>query len=94
MAADFQLIDFQSQAVAVQRFLKGKSHDERIAWMRSQGTIIESQSPVRLSDNRVCPVYCFESPAGLRSVFFFRDDQLVFCGDNHTYVIDDDQCAG
>ena len=85
MGGEFHLVDLESQAAAVQRFLWGTSHDDKIAWLRFQGTVFE------IPERQHFPkLYVFESNTGRRSVFFVKDDQFVFVGDHTTYTVEED----
>lgn len=82
----FHLLDLPSQAVAVQRQLKGKSVDEKIEWLRAYGkvTLKRKQSNER-------QVYFFESSIGRECAFFIDGEEFVFFGDHTTYVVRDDE---
>ena len=67
MNTAFQLFDLRSQAVSVRQYLHGKTSQEVIDWLQTQGTVTK---------NPRSPAYAFESCTGLRSVFYFRDDQF------------------
>jgi hypothetical protein len=81
----FHLIDLRSQAVAVQKFLYGKSAQEKIEWMRTQGKVLFN----RLAPQGSIQTYTFESCSGIRCVFFFDGEEFIFVGDHFTFKITD-----
>ena len=81
----FVLMDLQSQALSVERLLRGRTTDEKIAWLTEHGKI--ALMPKR--DPQWPNTYFFETYLGLSCAFFFREDKLVFLGDNTTYTVDD-----
>jgi hypothetical protein len=85
MPTTFALLDLPSQAVAVQRILRGRPVDEKLAWLGLLGRLTQVPRPETERDAR--PVYLFESTLGLRCVFFLEQDVFVFLGDNTTYTV-------
>lgn len=82
---EFHLIDLASQARAVERHLRGRPAADKLAWLRDRGEV----TLIRKADARRFPdSYSFRSRLGLEVVFFFRDDQFVFIGDNTTWAPD------
>lgn len=81
--ASFHLLDLPSQATAVGRVLSRLPEAEKLAWIGERGKLCSID--VRgLGDRRV---YSFESALGLRCAFMIVGDDLVFFGDNTTYVV-------
>jgi hypothetical protein len=83
MSDTLHLLDLQSQALAVQRLLSGLSEDERFAWLSARGILV----PIEPWISGARRLYLFESVLGMRCVFFFAGDELVFFGDNTTYTV-------
>ena len=79
----FTLLDLPSQAVAVQKLLRGKSAEEKLAWLAAHGaiTLIPNKS------GNWPQAYLFRSSLGLESVFFIDGDEFVFIGHHTTYVV-------
>jgi hypothetical protein len=78
----FALLDFPSQALAVERLLVGRPEDEKLAWLRVHGRLV----PLLRAACNSRQVYLFESAIGLRCGFFIAGDKFVFIGDNTTYA--------
>lgn len=72
----FRVFDLRTQAKAVQKLLEGKSKEEKIQWLSVRGSLIENP----MSPN----TYEFESREGIRHLFFFEGDEMVFIGDHFT----------
>jgi hypothetical protein len=85
MCGVFTLLDVPSQAIAVQRLLRGWSSEEKVAWFSAHGKL--TPKPKLRPDEH--QTYWFESRIGLQCAFFFSGDKLVFIGDHTTYTIDD-----
>jgi hypothetical protein len=85
MSGAFHLLDLSSQAAAVQRLLRGRTPEEKMAWVAAHGEL--SQVPISLPNGR--PTYRFVSSIGMECFFFIVGDRFVFIGDNTTYTIDD-----
>ena len=83
---EFVLIDLVSQASAVQRRLAGMTRAERLDWLSGHGQLSEIQA----RHPEALQTYCFESNTGIRSVFFFDEDSIVFVGDNTTFTAPSD----
>jgi hypothetical protein len=79
----FTLLDLPSQAVAVQTLLRGKSTEEKLAWLAAHGTITPKQ---KLSDTER-QAYFFRSTLGSECVFFIDGDEFVFIGHHTTYTV-------
>ena len=79
---DFHLIDLGSQAYAVQQWLRGRPVAEKLAWLAERGEL----SLAYAADGRFPDTYSFRSRLGFEIVFFLREDQFVFIGDNTTWV--------
>lgn len=79
----FTLLDLPSQAIAVQHVLRGRSAEEKIKWLKAQGTI--KQIPKTTEDER--QTYFFVSSVGRECAFFIHGDDFVFITDNTTYVV-------
>ncbi len=78
MADNFHLGDLVSQASAVHDQLAGITQDEKFAWLSHHGHLCE----IQVTHPKAPQIWCFESNAGIRSIFFFDDDTIVFVGDN------------
>jgi hypothetical protein len=81
MLADFVLVDLVSQRDAVRVLLRDVDIDNRLEWLKSQGTVqaIEHSPPFPLT-------YVFESRLGIIAQFFFNDSgDFVFLGDHSTF---------
>ncbi len=77
--SSFTLIDIVSQAIALQKHITGWSKEEFISWLQEQGTLKE------FSDIFGNEVFSFESSVGLFAIFYLRENQFTFIGDNTTY---------
>jgi hypothetical protein len=82
MAGAFHLLDLPSQALAVQRLLKGCSAEERLAWLAAHGELARIPIPIPNCQ----PTYRFVSFIGMECVFFLAGDEFVFVGDHTTYT--------
>lgn len=82
MSDAFFLLDLVSQGAAVQRILAGRTEEEKLAWIRARGAL--ATLPGHRGDGG--RLYRFESTTGQWCCFFFRDDQIVFLGDNSTFT--------
>jgi len=82
MGGSFQLLDLETQALAVQELLQGWSDDETIKWLESQGEVFT----VPRRDDRFPQGYQFTSRVGLTCAFFVRNGEFVFVSDNTTYT--------
>ncbi len=87
MGDSFAIIGLVSQAEAVQRVLKGKTPDEKVAWLSARGKLT-ARPPIVPGR----PVYSFESRAGLNCLFFLVGRDLVFIGDNTTFSVKEPEC--
>jgi hypothetical protein len=78
------LVDLASQAFYVEQHLAGLTIDEKVAWLSARGVL----DMVVLQDRRDGPtnVYYFQSHAGLRCAFVFRDGRFLFYGDHSTFM--------
>jgi hypothetical protein len=79
----FTLLDLPSQALAVQNLLRGKSGDEKIAWLMAHGRI--TPKPKLVENER--QAYFFESSIGRYCWFFIDGDEFVFIDHHTTYVV-------
>ncbi len=82
MSDVFHLLDLPSQALAVQRLLKGQKGEEKLAWLAKAGKLTQ----VLVSIPNARPTYRFVSSIGMECVFFIDGDQFVFIGDHTTYT--------
>jgi hypothetical protein len=78
----FTLIDLPSQAIAVQQLLRGKSPEEKLAWLAGHGTLTPKLKFVESER----PTYFFRTPLGNECVFFIDGDEFVFVGPHTTYT--------
>ncbi len=83
MDSGFHLLYLPSQAIAVQRLLKDRSADEKLAWLAACGHL--SRVPIAIPNAR--PTYWFTSSIGMECRFFIDDDEFVFIGDHTTYTV-------
>lgn len=83
MTSTFHLIDLRSQAHAVRELLRGKSPEEKIEWLMSQGTLELKPTCVE-GEHRT---FFFTSRAGRECAFFFVGDEIAIVGD-HTVLRD------
>jgi hypothetical protein len=83
MTGTFALLDLPSQALAVEQLLKGRTDEEKLAWLCGHGRLV-LLSPA-FSGSK--PSYLFESVMHLRCVFFIVGDKFVFIGDHTTYTV-------
>ncbi len=81
MGDTFTLLDLVSQAVAVQRLLRGRPEGDKLAWLAARGEL----SPVDVRFPGAREVFVFESVLGLRCLFFIDGEGFVFLGDHTTY---------
>ena len=80
----FVLIDLYSQRKAVNRYVRGWSRDEILAWLNQHGTVTERSSHPAIPYKQ----YVFESFGfGLAFVFNFDGDPAV--SDKHPIVVID-----
>jgi len=79
---NFHLLDLRSQALAVQRLLKGQMAEQKLAWLAGAGEL--TLVPVSVPNAR--PTYRFVSSIGMESFFFIDGDQFVFIGDHTTFT--------
>lgn len=77
----FHLLDLPSQALALQRFLKGLTDEERLAWISARGKLSLASNMAGFPTT-----YRFVSCIGMECVFFISDDEFVFLGDHTTYL--------
>jgi hypothetical protein len=82
MSYYFHLLDLPSQALAVQRLLKGCTVEEKLAWLAEHGEL--SRIPIAIPNAR--PIYSFVSSIGMECGFFIDGDEFVFIGDHTTYT--------
>ena len=75
----FHLIDLVSQRDAVRQHLKGWTADDILAWLAARGQVskISTSGP---------DTFLFESAIGCQAAFFFNGDDMVFVGDNTTFI--------
>ena len=85
MVGTFVLMDLPSQALAVERLLRGRTLDEKLAWLAEKGKL----TPMGKWNPNLSDTYIFESYLGLWCAYFFRGDKLVLVGDNTTYTVDE-----
>jgi hypothetical protein len=80
---DFTLIDLYSQRQAVNRYVRGWSRDEILAWLNQHGTVTEHWSHPAITYKQ----YVFEPFAcrGLAVVFNFDGDPSI--SDKHPIVV-------
>jgi hypothetical protein len=86
MTGAFHLLDLPSQAPAVQRLLRGRAAEEKLAWLAAHGTL--TLIPIRVRNSK--PTYRFVSHIGMECVFFLDGDEFVFVGYHTTYTVPDD----
>jgi hypothetical protein len=67
----------------VQRHLRGRTAQEKLAWLAAHGGL--SLVPITVPNAR--PTYRFVSSIGMECLFFIHDDELVFIGDNTSYTV-------
>lgn len=79
----FTLLDLPSQAVAVQNLLRGKSGEEKVAWLMAHGTI--TPKPKLFESER--QAYFFQSSIGRECAFFIDGDEFVFIAHHTTYTV-------
>lgn len=79
----FTLLDMPSQAVAVQNLLRGKSEEEKLAWLMAHGTMTRKRK--QFASER--QTYFFRSSLGLECAFFIQGDEFVFIGPHTTYTV-------
>jgi hypothetical protein len=79
----FHILDLVSQAVAVQRRLKGKLLHEKITWLSNHGQL----TPRAKTQPNEQQTYYFTSTLGFTCCFFMKDDQFVFIGDHTTFTV-------
>ena len=74
----FHLLDLYSQANAVNRLLKGRTAQEKLAWLAEHGDL----SPVVFTtpDTSYPETYRFMSPIGTECWFIISDDEITFPG--------------
>jgi len=80
--ATFHLMDLVSRAVAVQSLLRGRSADEKIAWLSSHGSV--TPKPKTRPDEH--HTFWFETLTGRGCAFFLDGDEFVFVGDHTTFT--------
>jgi len=80
---NFTLLCLRSQALAVERFLKGRSADEKLTWLAGRGKV----QPLSVFIPNAAPTYLFVSSIG---IFFFSGEKLVFIGDHTTFTVEED----
>ena len=85
MNATFHLIDLVSQAAAVQSLLRGRSAEEKIAWLSSHGSL--TPKPKTRPDEH--QTFWFETLTGRSCAFFLDGDEFVFVGDHTTFTVKD-----
>jgi|SRR5579871_6344690 len=85
MSGDFHLLDFSSQAAAVQRLLRGRTAEDKLVWLAAHGEL--SRVPIAIPNAR--PTYSFVSFIGMECFFFIDGDKFVFIGDHTTYTVED-----
>jgi hypothetical protein len=85
MSGTFALLDLPSQALAVQRLLRGRTQEEKLAWISARGKV----APIPTTIPGARQLYSFESHIGLQCLFFFYDEEIVFIGDHTTYTVKD-----
>jgi hypothetical protein len=89
MSSAFHLLDLPSQAIAVQRLLKGLTAEEKLAWLEAHAAL--SRVPIPPNFN---PTYRFVSFIGMECLFFIDGDEFVFIGDHTTYTVKEGNSAG
>ena len=85
MSDSFHLLDLSSQAAAVQRLLRGRTAEAKLAWLAAHGGL--ARVPMTVPDSR--PIYRFVSPVGMECLFFINEGRFVFIGDHTTYTVDE-----
>ena len=83
MRDSFHILDLVSQAAAVQRLLKGKPLEDKIAWLSIHGQI----RPKAKTSPQEHQVYHFASPLGFTCHFFIHEDRFVFIGPHTTFSV-------
>jgi hypothetical protein len=78
----FPIVDLVSQAAAVQRHIKGWPTQDKLDWLAARGRL----TAIVIRQRGAPPTFEFESGVGLHCVFFLSGDQIVFLGDQTTFV--------
>lgn len=73
MSDEFHLLDLPSQALAVQRLLKGRTTQENLVWLAARGRL--ARVPISVPNAR--PTYRFVSSIGMECAFFIDGDEFV-----------------
>jgi hypothetical protein len=80
----FNLVDLDSQAEAVAGLLRHLTVEQKLAWLRQQGEIVEVLHPLEGWQLG----YGFISPLGMRTSFRFTEGgELVIVYDHNTRVV-------
>jgi hypothetical protein len=85
MTGSFVVLDLPSQAVAIQRLLKGRTAQEKLAWLSARGRLDSITTTIPGARQ----VYSFESHIGFQCLSFIDVDEFVFIGDHTTYKVKD-----
>jgi hypothetical protein len=83
MSGTFHLLDLTSQAIAVQRLLRGRSMQEKLDWIAARGHLERMATAVP----NARPTYRFVSSIGMECAFFVDGDTFVFIGDHTTFTV-------
>ena len=83
MEAEIHLIDLVSQAGVVQRSLRGKSAEEKLAWLATRGKITKMEKNMPEWPD----TYFFESTMGTECGFVLDGDVFHFVGDHHLFTV-------
>jgi hypothetical protein len=83
MSEPFHLLDLVSQAAPVQRHLRGRSHEEKLAWLAAHGRVTERPQTYAAAQR----IYEFESGLGRTCFFFLDKDDIVFIGEQTTFTV-------
>jgi len=86
---EFRLVDLNSQASAVQAMLKGRTTEEKLAWIAERGELVR----ISISVANAPPTYQFISTVGLMCAFFICGDEFVLIGDHTTYTVKNNDLA-
>jgi hypothetical protein len=82
MPNSFPLLDLVSQAVVVQRLLRGRSDGEKLAWLAAHGRLT-----LLAGINGARDIHVFESTPGLSCCFFVDRDEFAFIVDHTTFRV-------
>ncbi len=81
MAKQFHLIDLVSQRKALREHLQGFTEEEVLTWLKAHGHLEQYYNSAATHQ-----IYIFTSNLGIEAGFFFRKGQMIFIGDDCTFV--------